>query len=224
MDETHIERTRRFDALFHAYSRDVIAYCGWRSDVSGEADDAVADVFLTAWRRLDDLPDGNAARVWLYATARRVLANQRRSRRRRSALRERLASEATDLAVEAFAAGSDDRAVHEALRRLRPNDREVLLLAEWERLTPAEIATVLGCRTVTARGRLHRARFRFRVAFEELRGAEDDPGSGLARPGAGARPQHREARPRSGRTSIEKEGDHADNRHVAGAPASQPAL
>jgi len=159
MDEAHIERTRRFDALFRAYSSDIVAYCGWRSEASSDADDAVAEVFLTAWRRLDDLPDGNAARVWLYATARRVIANQRRSRRRRLALRDRLAHEATDAAVQMFPTRSDDRSVHETLRRLRPRDREVLLLAEWESLTPTEIATVLGCRVETARGRLHRARF-----------------------------------------------------------------
>ena len=44
----------------------------------------------------------------------------------------------------------------------------MLLLAEWEGLAPAEIAAVMGCLTVTARGRLHRARRRFRAAFEEL--------------------------------------------------------
>jgi DNA-directed RNA polymerase specialized sigma24 family protein len=48
--------------------------------------DAAADVFLSSWRRLDDLPDGDAARVWLYATARRVIANHQRSKRRRVAL------------------------------------------------------------------------------------------------------------------------------------------
>jgi len=106
MDEAHIERTRRFDALFRAHSRDIIAYCRWRSDASSEADDAVAEVFLTAWRRLDDVPDDNAARVWLYATARRVIANQRRSKRRHLALRERLARESTDVAVEMFPSGS----------------------------------------------------------------------------------------------------------------------
>ena len=58
--------------------------------------------------------------------------------------------------------------MHEALDRLRSRDREVLLLAEWEGLSPAQIAAVVGCTTVTARGRLHRARHRFRAAFEEL--------------------------------------------------------
>jgi RNA polymerase sigma factor (sigma-70 family) len=206
MDEVHVERTRRFDALFHAFSSDIVAYCGWRSEAPGEADDAVAEVFLTAWRRLDDLPDGNAARVWLYATARRVIANQRRSKRRHLALRDRLAREAIDVAEQMFPAGSDDRFVHEALRRLRPRDREALLLAEWENLTPAEIARVLGCRDVTARGRLHRARFRFRVVFEELKADADDEEPSLAE------------------EKTEKKEDHHDIGHVQRAPASQPAL
>jgi DNA-directed RNA polymerase specialized sigma24 family protein len=44
----------------------------------------------------------------------------------------------------------------------------VRLLAEWEGVSPAEIGDVLGCLAVTARGRLHRARRRFRAVFEEL--------------------------------------------------------
>jgi RNA polymerase sigma-70 factor, ECF subfamily len=66
--------------------------------------------------------------------------------------------------------------VHEALQRLGLRDREVLLLAEWEGLSAAEIGVVVGCRTVTARGRLHRARQRFRAAFEAL-AAEESAGA-----------------------------------------------
>jgi RNA polymerase sigma factor (sigma-70 family) len=165
MSKREAERRRRFDALFASYSSDIVAYCGWRAGSQSDAQDAVAEVFLTAWRRLDELPDGDAARVWLYATARRVIANQRRSNRRRAALQERLSREATRASEEK---APELDAVHEALARLGPRDREVLLLAEWEGLSPVQIASVLGCLTVTARGRLHRARRRFRAAFEEL--------------------------------------------------------
>ena len=64
--------------------------------------------------------------------------------------------------------------MHEALGRLGPRDREVLLLAEWEGLSPAEIAAVLGCLAITARGRLHRARRRFRIVCEHLLGRDDE--------------------------------------------------
>jgi RNA polymerase sigma-70 factor (ECF subfamily) len=100
----------------------------------------VADVFLTAWRRLDQLPEGDAARVWLYATARRVIANQRRSSRRRVALQERLALEAATRPQARPPPDPEETLVHAALRRLGPRDREVLLLAEWEGLSPAQIA------------------------------------------------------------------------------------
>lgn len=167
MTDGERERRRRFDALFAAYSSDVVAYCSWRAGSPSDAQDAAADVFLTAWRRLDDIPEGDATRVWLYATARRVIANQRRSARRRVALHERLAREPA-VAQHPSALGREEALVHHALGRLRPRDREVLLLAEWEGLEPAEIAAVLNCRPVTARGRLHRARRRFRIAYEDL--------------------------------------------------------
>jgi RNA polymerase sigma factor (sigma-70 family) len=173
MRESESERTQRFDALFASYSSDIVAYCGWRAASASDAQDAVAEVFLTAWRRVDELPEGDAARVWLYATARKVLANQRRSSRRRRALHERLAVEAASVPQVSPASHREQTLVDEALHRLGPRDREVLLLAEWEGLAPAQIAELLGCLTVTVRGRLHRARGRFRVVFAELRARED---------------------------------------------------
>jgi len=160
-----VDRVRRFDELFAAYCADIVAYCRWRAG-SADAQDAASEVFLTAWRRLDALPEGDAARVWLYATARRVIANQRRSSRRRLALVERLAQQAASAPRETEPLDREESVVHDALARLEPRDREVLLLAEWEGLSPTQIAAVTGCLAVTARARLHRARARFRTAFE----------------------------------------------------------
>jgi RNA polymerase sigma factor (sigma-70 family) len=161
---------RRFDEMFKAYKADVVGYCSWRASSAADADDAVSEVFLVAWRRLGDIPTGNAARAWLYATARRVIANQRRSRRRGERLRVRIAREPA--AGDAHA--SDHDRVHAALALLNERDREVLLLAEWEGLTTAEIARVLGRLEVTARGRLHRARRRFHDAFTSLSPDDDE--------------------------------------------------
>jgi RNA polymerase sigma factor (sigma-70 family) len=187
MSEADSERRQRFDALFETYAADVVAYCRWRAGAHADAQDAVSEVFLAAWRRLDDLPEGDAARIWLYATARRVLANQRRSSRRRDALRERLTRE--PVAALDPAAADEAALVRDALRALTQVDREVLLLAEWEGLSADEIASVLGCLAVTARGRLHRARRRFRTAFEEL--ARDEAAAidvARSRPAATTRP------------------------------------
>lgn len=163
MTEAEGELRRRFDALFREQVEGIASYCRWRSRSRGDAEDAVAEVFLIAWRRLDDMPAGDDARPWLYATARRVLANQARANARRSRLNQRLNAEAVAAPAE-----EDPRIsrVHDALAALDPRDREVLLLAEWEGLTPAEIGRAMHRPPVTVRVRLHRARRRFRVAFE----------------------------------------------------------
>ncbi len=183
MSEEERERGRRFEELFGAYGADIVDYCGWRAGCVSDAQDAVAEVFLTAWRRLDEVPRGDAARVWLYATARRVIANQRRSTRRGAALVERMA-----ITTAPDPQGDPEASlVHEALRQLNAIDREVLLLSEWEGLSPAQIASVLHCPKVTARGRLHRARRRFRSTFEELTAGEHGKRRSRAAPPVPAR-------------------------------------
>src|ERR687888_1721637 len=91
------------------------------------------------------------------------MANQARGDACRSRLAEKLSAQTV-----AVQADGDPLAgpVHDALASLGSRDREVLLLAEWEGLTPAEIARVMRCPAVSVRVRLHRARRRFRALFE----------------------------------------------------------
>lgn len=172
----------RFRALYQEHYQDVHAYCRRRSHGAGAADDAVADTFTVAWRRLADVPAGDAARLWLFGTARRVLANQHRSARRSDRLRlrlvsthERLAEWATD-PVDA----SDVQPVVVALATLRPDDQEVLRLIAWEELSHAEAAVVLGCSTNAVAIRLHRARHRLTHAMDD-RKPNDRSGHALRR-------------------------------------------
>jgi DNA-directed RNA polymerase specialized sigma24 family protein len=70
--------------------------------------------------------------------------------------------------------GVEEHGVREALARLTDRDREILLLVEWEGLKTEELAEVLGCRHVTARGRLFRARGRFRNFYRLLHQQPDN--------------------------------------------------
>ena len=161
-------RRQRFDDLFEAHRLDIASYCNWRTSSRADAEDAVAEVFLVAWRKIDLVPPGDASRAWLYATARRVTANTRRSLHRRDALEDRISQERVVDCVQTDVVSAEENVVHEALAMLSERDREVLLLVEWEGLRPGELAEVLECQEVTARGRLHRARLHFREAFEAI--------------------------------------------------------
>src|ERR1700756_2382861 len=80
----------RFERLYGEHGRALLAYALRRTSDAQDAADVVADVFLVAWRRLDDVPSGDGGRLWLYGVARHALANQQRSERRRERLAERL--------------------------------------------------------------------------------------------------------------------------------------
>jgi RNA polymerase sigma factor (sigma-70 family) len=155
--------------LYTRHGRAVLAYALRRTSDPEDAADAVAETFLVAWRRLGAVPREPDARLWLLAVARRMLANQRRGKSRRTALAERLALDAA-AAFEPRPLDGEGKALMAALARLDVDDRELLLLIGWEELTPAQAARVLGITPVAARGggprpqrQLHRARRRLRA-------------------------------------------------------------
>jgi len=126
LSEVDVARRTRFEALFREHVAAIASYCRWCLRSRGDAEDAVAEVFLVAWRRLDDVPAGEASRAWLYATARRVVANEARAGARRSRLNEKLNGQpvAIEQGEEEPLAGQ----VQEALAALAPRDRELLFL------------------------------------------------------------------------------------------------
>jgi RNA polymerase sigma factor (sigma-70 family) len=162
----------RFGGLYRDQGRAILAYALRRVEDPEDAADVVAETFLVAWRRLDEVPVDERARLWLFGVARRVIANRHRAERRRTRLAERLAeSLRTELATQSPPAGE----VVEVLRAmggLGDDDRELLLLVSWEELSPGEAAKVLGISSLAARSRLHRARRRLRALLEQRESAE----------------------------------------------------
>lgn len=153
----------RLHRLYADHAPALLAYALRRSTDAEDAADLVSDVFLAAWRRIEDVPPGDEARLWLYGVARRLLANQRRGARRRTRLGEALREHVR--ALPPPVAEPLDPALRAALAALPELDRSLLALIAWEGLTPAEAAKVLGLRAVTARVRLHRARARLEATL-----------------------------------------------------------
>lgn len=163
----------RLSRLYRDHGREITGYALRRAASPEDAADIVAETFLVAWRRLDDVPVGEEARLWLYGTARRVLANQRRGERRRTRLGERL-REALRQSPTIYSTPHRADVIH-ALSGLSDGDRELLLLVGWEELTPTQAARVLKISPLAVRSRLHRARRRLRALLVSEQSG--DPGS-----------------------------------------------
>ena len=165
MGVTAADKRERFESLYRELFAPVSGYVLRRARNREDAAEAIADTFATLWRRLDSCPAGEEARPWVFGVARRVLANQRRGERRRSALAERLIGALDPSAFAALAApGSDDR-ISRAFASLSEADREILALLAWEGLSREELSTALGASRAVVRLRLHRAKHRFEAAL-----------------------------------------------------------
>jgi RNA polymerase sigma-70 factor (ECF subfamily) len=151
----------RFERLWTAHYAAVHAHASRR--VGERADEVCAEVFLTAWRRLGEVPRDELP--WLLAASRNVIGTTWRGDARRERLRDRLGGEAAQGAGDH--AGDLDAELDEALEGLGDDDRELLLLVYWEGLTPARAAAALGLAPATARTRLWRTRRRLRRLLED---------------------------------------------------------
>lgn len=154
-----MEPRERFEHLYLAHAGAVRRFASRRGGI-GEADDVVAEVFLSVWRRLDEIPPDPVP--WLLGIARGVMSNRRRGDDRHAALIARLMSE--QLANATRSDGELDLSIVTALGSLSASDQELLLLVAWERLTTKQVAEVLGISRGAIAVRLHRARRRLKRA------------------------------------------------------------
>lgn len=158
----------RFRLMFTHNTRPLLAYALRRTATAADAADVVADTMLVAWRRIDEVPAGDEARLWLYGVARRVIANGRRGEQRRERLAERLAQFVERAVVDAVEPLVANHTLHRVLSALQPSDAEIIRLIAWEGLSPTEVATVLDMPAATVRTRLHRARIRLRTEMATI--------------------------------------------------------
>ena len=168
-----------FERLYRDHHPAVLAYCARRGSLS-DAWDAASEVFIVAWRRMDEVPAGDDERPWLLGVAYRVLANQRRGSQRRSRLLERAAAfgrSQPPWPEEQLIMSEAASEVLEALARLKPTDREILQLATWEELSPVEIAAALGISRAAVDQRYSRAKRRLARQLDQIAMTRKEPES-----------------------------------------------
>lgn len=170
-----------FDALYREHFRFV-----WRTvrrlGLQGAAiDDVVQEVFVVVHRRLDTFEERASAKTWLYGIVRRVVADHRRTLRRKP---NRGAGAPQGPELDTMAAEGQGpeacaeqaervRLLHRLLGELDEDKREVFVLSELEGLTLAEIAQALDGNPNTIASRLRAARREFEAALDRATRADE---------------------------------------------------
>jgi RNA polymerase sigma-70 factor (ECF subfamily) len=144
-----------FAELFGKYKRQIHGYFWRRLEETPAAEELTQETFLAVLRGASKYEQRATFRTYLYAIALKLL----RAHRRKSKFRGGFAGQLK----EGFESGRHDETegdlwVREAMEKLEPMDREILLLREFEQLSYGEIAEVLRLPINTVRSRLFRAR------------------------------------------------------------------
>jgi RNA polymerase sigma-70 factor (ECF subfamily) len=140
---------------------------------SAEADDAVQETMIRAWRARDQFQDGSSLRTWLYHIATNVCFDALR-RRRRHAVAVDLGPGSTHSAVRVAASGDGPAELAErsdnvrlafviALRRLPPTQRVAVILHDVFRWKADEVAALLDTTAPAVNSALQRARATLRA-------------------------------------------------------------
>ncbi len=170
-----------FGALVRMHQRRVYACALQMLADAGEAEDAVQETFLRAWRAIDRFEGGSQLSTWLYRICVNVCLNTIRRRRRVDAsdiadprVPEPVADPNQGKTDPGLSAESLElyRRLTRALDQLSETLRTTVVLVLIQGLAHKEAAEVLGCPEGTVAWRVHEARRRLR---DVLGPAEEPP-------------------------------------------------
>lgn len=134
-------------------------------------DDVCSEVIAISWQKREKIPaltpelETDPLLPYLIVTARNLIRNlERKLRTQAKALPDlmQMQSSAT------FSTQAHDANLMEALNRLRPKDRELILLLAWQELSISEIASITKTTKANVSVRLNRARSRLSQILQEL--------------------------------------------------------
>jgi RNA polymerase sigma-70 factor, ECF subfamily len=147
-----------FEELFVRYRQPIWGYFRRRLDDPGRAEELAQETFTALLRAARRYERRASFRTFLYAIAKRLLwAERRRVQHPVTPLNGRMPAGRHTAADAGFI-------VRDAVGRLDEDDREVLMLREFEQLSYTEIAELLDIPINTVRSRL----FRARLALQQL--------------------------------------------------------
>ena len=163
--------TRAYGALIQEHQTIAFRTAYLITASAADAEDAVQEAAVKAYRALGRFRAGKPFRPWFLA----IVANEARNRRRSAGRRERLALRAAEDPLSGGAVPSPEAAILEAEQRaellaavdeLREEDRLAIACRYFLGLSEEETASALGWRRGTVKSRTSRALDRLRARME----------------------------------------------------------
>jgi len=152
--------------LFERHGEKLFRYC-WRMNQDRQlSEDLVQEAFCRMLRFRASFKDGHTFQSWMYSIVRNLQMDHWRKKRFEAQWEEGWDAPApgqTPLEDKQEAA-----LLHKALAMLPPSKREILVMARFQGLRHEQIAEIIGCETVAARVRLHRALASLKQTYLEL--------------------------------------------------------
>jgi len=149
-----------FEELFARYRKPLYGFFGRRLNNPERAEDLVQETFLAVIRAASRYEPRASVRTYLYGIALKLLAAERRKFLTRST--------STQSTPEPKSDGTPDCVlwVRQALEKLDAQEREILMLREYEQLSYSDIAELLRIPVNTVRSRLFRSRLALKSYLE----------------------------------------------------------
>ena len=159
-----------FEELFARYRQPLYGFFRRRLASRERAEDLTQEVFLVVIRATSRYEPRALVRTYFYGIALKLLAAERRK------LERSAVTEDPDRVAGADVAPDETLWVRQAIERLDPADREILMLREYEQLSYSEIAGLTRVPVNTVRSRLFRARMALKGRLEPAVDVEIRPG------------------------------------------------
>ncbi|MDD3242554.1 MAG: RNA polymerase sigma factor [Eubacteriales bacterium] len=157
-----------FAQLYLRYSPRLYALCYRMCGTDADAQDAVQEAMIKAWRSLGGFHAQSEFGTWLYHIALNCCYDILRRAKRKPVSMDTLQEAGVELPQPGFEEDTVQRAaLQQALAALKPQYRAILLLREVQQLSYEEIAHGLGLPVGTVRSRLNRARAQLRTHCEK---------------------------------------------------------
>lgn len=169
-----------YGRLVEAYQQRIFRYCFHMLGQLQEAEDVTQDVFIKGFERLDQYQEGTYFGAWLYKIAYRECLNKLKRAKTYERLIRLFAGTVPGAEPDQEPEAEYNAELRQAMLRLKPEDRHIILLRIVEENRFEDIAEQLNMSYAAVRKRYERAKRKLKNGISEREGETDEQSRSLS--------------------------------------------